>query len=193
LGARHAMTALRIADEHGFDIWLLQATVQLAFAKTALGEADEAVNLFTAMLDASAAAGMELNRGYYLGGLARAYSNAGLPEQAMTSLDAAIHHAEKSLQLGVLPLLHLLSGELHAARGDAFDAANRHFLRALELSRRQEARMFELRALLSLRQLNGPTAQHDAQLAAIQSYLMQTNAIEDLASAGLMAPTAVSA
>jgi class 3 adenylate cyclase/tetratricopeptide (TPR) repeat protein len=192
LGARHAMRARGIADEHGFDIWLLQATVQLAFAKTALGEASEAVNLFTTMLDASEAAGMELNRGYYLGGLAQAYGTAGLPEQAMTSLDVAINHAEKSLQLGPLPLLHLLSGELHAARGDA-SAANRHFLRALELSRRQEARMLELRALLSLRQLNGPTPQHDAQLGAIQSYLMQTNAIEDLASAGLLAPAAMSA
>ena len=122
----------------------------------------------------------------------RRTGTAGLPEQAMTSLDVAINHAEKSLQLGPLPLLHLLSGELHAARGDA-SAANRHFLRALELSRRQEARMLELRALLSLRQLNGPTPQHDAQLGAIQSYLMQTNAIEDLASAGLMAPGAMSA
>ncbi len=88
------------------------------------------------------------------------------------------------------PELHRLQGETLLRLPDARQAqAEACFMRAIELARQQQARMFELRAstsLARLKQLQGHGAAARPRLSAIYGWFDQEYGTRDLAEAAAL-------
>lgn len=98
--------------------------------------------------------GLTLNTTYYLGLLAGACEAAGIPAEARMHLDAAINAAERSGERWFEPELHRLKGEWLLRHSGGQDVeAEASFARAIELAARQRARLWELRASVSMARL----------------------------------------
>ena len=88
---------------------------------------------------------------YYLGLLARSLGIAGQEDESHAVLSEALEIADGTGERWYECELHRMFGEWHAARGDREHAeAEARFGRALNLARDQRAKMWELRAALSL-------------------------------------------
>jgi len=148
--AYHAGITIEISQRHGFGIWLAAGTMQLGVAKAALGETQEAIALLSATLPAWQASGAELNRGFFLAGLAEGYRGAGDLDKAIDTIAEAIDHAAHHDEHYYDAVLYRLSGELLSTRGGAAAQAEADFQRAIEIAQQQGADLFELRAKVSL-------------------------------------------
>ena len=146
--ARHAGVAIEISQRHGFGVWLAAAAMHLGVAKAAIGEAAEAIGLLGSTLPAWRGSGAELNSGFFMAGLAVGHRAAGQNDLAIETLTQAIAHAERHDEHYYDAELFRLRGEMVAA-SDAV-AAQADFQRAIETAQRQGARLFELRAAVSL-------------------------------------------
>jgi predicted ATPase len=86
--------------------------------------------------------------------LAEACGKAGRFEESLNALTDALSTAAKSRERWREAELHRLKGTLQLMRGATDDIkAERSFLRAIELAHSQGARLFELRATVSLARL----------------------------------------
>ncbi len=86
--------------------------------------------------------------------LAEAEAEAGRPEAGLTNVDRQLVAIERTGQRWCLSDLHRVRGEILLGcwpRNDA--AAECAFMRAIDISRSQAARLFELKASLSLARL----------------------------------------
>jgi len=86
--------------------------------------------------------------------LARGYEKLGDDTRAMELIDDAIERANRTGERFYEPELHRLKGELHLKRTRAEAERAEHFFRtAINIARRQEAKLWELRATNSLARL----------------------------------------
>ena len=173
---RHAEIAIGISREHGFGVWLSASSMYLAMAMGALGHTGEAISSLTVLLDAWQAGGAEIDRSYFLAGLADVYRAAGRFDDALRAVEEGIAHAERHRSRSKLAPLYLVQGESLKQRGGAaLDAAEAALLRALGIARQQGARIYEVRALLSLRELSArigrPLDRFDVELHALRDCL----------------------
>jgi predicted ATPase len=148
--ASHAGVALEISQRHGFGVWLAAGTMQLGVAKAALGEAEQAIGMLSATLPAWQASGAELNSGFFLAGLAEGYRAAGKLNEAIETVAKAIDHAARHGEHYYDAALYRLRGELLTLKGADPKQAETDFQRAIEIARQQGAKMFELRAAVSM-------------------------------------------
>jgi tetratricopeptide (TPR) repeat protein len=148
----HARTAITIASDHGFDLWVCAATLNLGIAKAALRDAQEAVTLLRRELVTWQAKGAESTRTYFLAGLAGAHHVAGQLAEARAALAEALQLAARpSAEHMYDVLLYWLSGEVHLSQSPgAYEAAEADFRQAIRIAQQQRARSLELRATLSL-------------------------------------------
>src|SRR5262249_1519459 len=144
----HAGITIEIAERYGFAVWLAAGTMQLGVAKAALGQAEEAIGLLGATLPAWTAAGAELDSGFFLAGLAQAHRAAGNFNEALQTISKAVDHAENYAEHYYDAERYRLRGELVAMRDGT--AAQADFQRSLEIAQSQGAKMFELRAAVSM-------------------------------------------
>ena len=98
--------------------------------------------------------GVHTNAQYYMSLLARAYQRAGRIDDGLAVLDDAQLSIEARGERWWAAEIQRLRGELLLSRSaDNADQAEACFERALEISRNQEARSVELRAVTSLARL----------------------------------------
>ncbi|MBM4200482.1 MAG: tetratricopeptide repeat protein, partial [Gammaproteobacteria bacterium] len=162
-GAQYATMSLELARRYGFTLWEVAAKLHQAMALNGLGRSDEAIGLLEASLDAWHEKGAELNRAYFLAGLAEAYRNAGRFEDALAAIEQAYEHAESFNERFFLAEILRLRGELCAQReGAASLAARADLERARDFAERQGSRFFRLRALASLYRLDREARRPDA-------------------------------
>jgi class 3 adenylate cyclase/predicted ATPase len=148
--AHHAGITIEIAERHGFAVWLAAGTMQMGVAKAALGQAEEAIGLFGATLPAWRASGAELDTGFFLAGLAEAHRAAGNLCEALETISKAIEHADTYAEHYFDAERYRIRGELIAMRDGTAVQAEADFGRAIEIAQRQGAKMFELRAAVSI-------------------------------------------
>jgi tetratricopeptide (TPR) repeat protein len=99
---------------------------------------------------------------YAIASLARVYARMGRTENALTMLDAALAHVERSGEKCELAEMQRLRGEILLMRdGSAIEEAERCFHAAIELARVQEAKWWELRATVSLARLLAKQGRQD--------------------------------
>ena len=157
--AHHAGVTIGISQRHGFAGWLAAGAMQLGKAKAALGEAQEAIGLVGNTLPAWQGSGAETTSSYFLSGLAEGYRAAGQDGQALEVVAQGLEHAQRLGEHWYDAELYRLRGELLARREDTRAQAAAEFQRAIEVARSQGARLFELRAAISLaRTLEGTAA-----------------------------------
>ena len=89
---------------------------------------------------------------YYIALLARACEFGGQIEEAVTRLDDALQIVERTGERWFVAELHRQKGELLLRQGRA-EIAEELYCEALSIAREQEAKLWELRAAVSLARL----------------------------------------
>jgi tetratricopeptide (TPR) repeat protein len=164
----HAEKGIAIAQQIGNLTWQTACSMHLGIAKALVGDADAGIAEAKKNLELWRAGGAEVNRSYFLAGIAQGEMAAGRPEQALVLLTEALDHAAGSGEAYFVPLIHQIRAEcLSSLPGHAADVEESLRL-ALDTARRQGSKMLELRALHSLCRLGlGSTGPHRQELAAL--------------------------
>ena len=147
-----AESALRLATEQGFGLWM-------AAAKIVLGELAEPGDIAVGIaqtregLAAYRATGAELWLPFHLTQLAEAYGKVGQADAGLAALDEALSIVERGGEHMWDADLYRVQGDLMLLQGAAASAVEACFHQALEIARRQGAKSYELRAATSLSRL----------------------------------------
>jgi len=187
-----AEAAIALCTEQGFGSILSQATIQRGYALAQQGQAEEGIALMRGGLDAMLATGSSLFRPLFLCFLAEACLTSGRFEEGLAAVAEAIAIMGKTGERSYEAELHRLKGELILG-GSGVEAepgvqteAEECFRKAIEIARQQEARSFELRAVMSLSRLweqQGKKAEARQMLAEIYGWFSEGFVTEDLKAA----------
>jgi predicted ATPase len=152
-------TAIGIAQEQGFAVWIASPSIFKGWAKARQGSAREGAHEVNAAMEAIVKAGMEMRRPYYLALAAECLTSADQFTEAGSVLDEALAIVAATDEHWSEAELLRLRGEIESR--DDVAAAEASFQAALELARRQEAKSWELRAAISLARLWHRQGRHD--------------------------------
>ena len=190
-----AEAAATLAREHGFVRWLGGSLFWRGWALAEKGAADEGITHIRQGLAIWHAMGGELGLPRILAMLAEAYSNAGDVAAGLQVLTEALATAYKNAECRDIAELYRLTGELSIQRcahadgrepADRLREAEEHLHQAIVLSRQQQAKSFELRAVMSLSRLwqrQGKRAEAYHMLAQIYSWFTEGFDTPDLQKA----------
>jgi predicted ATPase len=195
---------VRFSGEQGFPFFLAQGTILRGWALAEQGQNAEGVAHICQGLAAHEATGAVLARPYWASLLARAYGRGGWAEDALRTLSEAL--AMTRGQDVWKAELHRLRGELLLVRrgggdganaapadaatvtevGDSLDQAESCFRHAIDIARRQQTKILELRAGTSLARLweiQGKRAEARDLLGPIYSWFTEGFDVPDLKNA----------
>jgi predicted ATPase len=184
---REAEAAIAICTEQGFEGILAQSTMNRGIALVAQGQTQEGIALFQRGSAASRATGAALFRPTFLSYLAESYLTAKRFEEGLTAVAEGIAIAGETGECLYEARLLRLKGELLLALDSAnAAAADRSFREAIEVSRRQSTRLFELESTTSLARLlakQGKRGEARAMLAEIYNWFSEGFNTADLKDA----------
>jgi tetratricopeptide (TPR) repeat protein/predicted Ser/Thr protein kinase len=160
-----------LAGDHGLKFWLAVGAFQMGAALVAQGRFDEGLEKQRRGIAGYRLAGAQLFLTFILCNLADSYGQAGQPGEGLAVLDEAqelmTSHGERFWEAE----LHRLRGELLLRQGSGASDVEPHFLRAIDVARRQLGRSLELRATTSLTRLwLQQGKREEARTALAQSY-----------------------
>jgi tetratricopeptide (TPR) repeat protein len=173
--------ALRVAREERLGFWEPMITVFRGWAVSELGERSEGIVLIRSAIERYRAAGNGVQQVWMHVLLAESQWKAGEWDDAFATLASARRLARENGEGLFEPELYRLEGEFlfarcsgaagpsqaasGAERATGLARAERCIRRSLDLSRRQAARMLELRSLVSLHRVRAATgaAAHEAE------------------------------
>ena len=155
----HAIEMIAFSEEKGFPDHLAKGVIFKGWANAMLGQVEQGLEDMHNGLEAQRAIGTKEDFPVYFDMIAEAYQAAGQPDLGLTRLAEGFEVADES---GI----HYWDAELHRRKGllltergiDHASEAEECFLKALDISRKQEARSLELRAAVSLSRLWHSTA-----------------------------------
>jgi predicted ATPase len=147
-----ASELVAVATEQGWPPWVAQGTIYRGWIKVKKRDVAEGILLLRSGLAAYRATGAELLMPHHLALLASACEIAGQIEEAMTLLDDALRALERTGERRLAAELNRDRGELLLRQGHS-EAAERLYRKALSIARKQEAKLWELRASASLARL----------------------------------------
>jgi class 3 adenylate cyclase/predicted ATPase len=183
LGER-ADELVAVTTEQGFPAWRAHGTVYCGWVKVKNGDVVEGMSLMrggSAALRVTAAVWMP----YFSGLLARACEIAGQVGEALALLDEALQIVEKTGQCWFAAELNRQKGQLLLRQGHT-EVTEESYRKALSIAREQEAKLWELRAAVSLARLwggQGNRAEAHDLLAAIYSWFTEGFDTPDLKEA----------
>jgi tetratricopeptide (TPR) repeat protein len=140
---------VQVASEFGFASWLAAGMINLKIAEILAGDLD-AIPMLEYCLTGWRAAGASSSLTQFGLGLALAYQAAGRTQDALASIDQAIHDASKSRELYLEPELHRVRGEVLAELQPDNDAGLVALEKAVATAAASGSRALELRSLLSI-------------------------------------------
>lgn len=171
----------KIATDQGLVYYLSGALALRGWALVELGDCEEGLVQLRQAFERGGATRAHW-RSYSLALHAEACSKAGLPAQGLTMLEEARAIADASGIRLYEPEVHRLTGELMLALDSSMTSqAEACFQASVVTARRQQAKSLELRAMLSLVQLQQRTGHSDESIAAF-------SAMYDSFSEGLHTP-----
>jgi predicted ATPase len=189
LAQEHADQAFAVSTEHGLVMYQAMATIMQGWSQLKHGRNEEAIEQIRCGLSELQATGTELVRPHFLGLLAEAFGHALQPVEGLRALDEALHVAERGGERYYEAELYRLKGELLLiqARGRSasqatpggktvvekslITQAEGYFSQAIKIARQQEAKSWELRAVISLARLYQKLGkQEEARDLLTQSY-----------------------
>lgn len=148
-----AEMCIALSAEHGFPLFLGEATMLLGWAHAQDGQAETGISELLQGLDILRNIGAEIGVVSGLGMLAEAYGNAGQFEPAEHAIDEGLQLLGNSGAYAYAPELHRIKGELALARTRSPEQAEKSFRQALDIARRQRARTPQLRISVNLARL----------------------------------------
>ncbi|MFQ5935081.1 MAG: hypothetical protein ACE5LB_01545, partial [Acidiferrobacterales bacterium] len=156
----HAERLSALCAEHGFAFIMAMATIVRGWSLAAQGQTEEGIEQSSAGLDALRATGIR-RLSFQLATVAESYGWAGDADKGLQAADEGLTVVNETGEERWAPEVYRLKGQLLLAKA-AQDRAEAEvcFNRAIELSRKQEAKLFELRAATSLARLWRDQAKH---------------------------------
>jgi class 3 adenylate cyclase/predicted ATPase len=143
---------IAIATEQGFSYWVAIGTIFRGWVKVKNGDLTEGMSLLGSGSSAFRATGSEMFVPHHIALLARACEIAGQIEGALTLLDDTLQIVERTGERWFAAELNRHKGQLLLRQGHT-EAAEELYCKALSIAREQEAKMWELRAAVSLARL----------------------------------------
>jgi len=174
-----------VATDQGFLFWRPMGTIYRGWVKIQQGGVAEGISLLRNGSAAYRATGAQLWMPYYTVFLARACEIAGQIEEALIHLGDAFHIAERTGERWFTAELHRHKAWLLLRQGQV-DAAEGLYRKALEIAREQEAKLWELRAAVSLARLRrdeGRRAEARDLLAPVYGWFTEGFGTPDLKEA----------
>jgi predicted ATPase len=148
-----------VATEQGFPLWGALGTIFRGWVKVKNGDVAEGISLLRSGSAAYRATGAEQWMAHHIALLARACEIAGQVEEALTLLDDALQILERTGERWFEAELYRHKGELLLRQGHS-QAAEELYRRALSIAVEQEAKLWELRAAVSLARLRRDQGRH---------------------------------
>ena len=141
-----------MADEQGFLLWRAAGIIFRGWVRVNTGDVAEGISLLHRGLAAYRATGAQAWVPYQIGLLARAYEIVGQIEEALDLLDDSLEIVERTGERWLIAELYRHKGQL-LLRQDHTEAAEELYRSALSIAQEQEAKLWELRAAVSLARL----------------------------------------
>ena len=141
-----------MAAEQGFLLWRATGTIYQGWVRINNGDTIEGISLLRRGSAAYSATGAQAWVPYQIDLLARACEIAGQIEEAAALLDDALQIVKRTGERWLEPELYRRKGQLLLRQGN-FAAADELYCTALSTAREQEAKLWELRAAVSLANL----------------------------------------
>jgi predicted ATPase len=176
---------IAVTTEQGFPAWGAWGTMFLGCAKVKNGYVSEGMSLLRSGLAALRATGAVLTVPLFMGHLARACEVTGRIGEAFALLDDALQIFERTGERWLAAELHRHKGRLLLTQGHA-EAAEELYRKALSIAEEQEAKLWELRAAVSLARLRldrGRRAEARDLLAPVYGWFTEGFATPDLKEA----------
>ena len=140
---------LALATEQGFPLYRALGTLYLGWVKVNTGDVAEGISLLRSGSSAYRALGAEARTPYHIALLARGLEIAGQIEDASIYLENALQLAERIEERWFTAELYRHKGQLLLRQGHT-EAAEEFYRKALALAEEQEAKLWQLRAAVSL-------------------------------------------
>jgi predicted ATPase len=148
---------IALSTDQGLVLWLAWATILRGWMQTERGQTEEGIAVMTQGLADLQALSVNLNRPYMIALLAEAYGKAGRAAEGLAMLAEAYSVIDSGGMHNYEAELHRLRGELLLSQGESTAEVEKHFRRAIDVARAQDAKSLELRAAMSLFRLpQGP-------------------------------------
>jgi predicted ATPase len=147
-----ASQVIAVATEQGFPQWRAHGTIFRGWVKVKSGDVTEGMSLLRSGSTAYRSTGAAMWMPHYTVLLAGACEIAGQVDEALTLLDEALHIVERTGERWFAAELNRLKGQLLLRQGHA-EAAEELYRKALRIAREQEAKLWQLRAAMSLARL----------------------------------------
>ncbi len=180
-----ASELLAIATEQGFPLYRALGTLYLGWVKVNTGNVAEGLSLLRSGSSAYRALGAEARTPYHIALLAHGLEIAGQIDDASIHLENALQLAERIEERWFAAEMYRHKGQLLLRRGHA-EAAEGLYRRALSIAAEQGAKLWELRATVSLAQLRRDqdrrSEAHDL-LAPVYGWFTEGFGTQDLADA----------
>jgi class 3 adenylate cyclase/predicted ATPase len=146
-----------VATEQGFPLYGILGTIYRGWVKVNTGEVSKGIALLRSGSDAYGDTGAKTRIPYHMALLAKAYEIAEQYQEAALLLEDASKLAERIGERWFASELYRSQGQLMARQGDQ-DAADGLYRQAFAIARKQDAKLWELRAAVSLAKLGGNQA-----------------------------------
>jgi predicted ATPase len=141
-----------VAAEQRLPYWIATRTIFRGWVNVKNGDVTGGMSLLRSGTVAVRATGAEAWTPYFFALMAAACEVETLVEEALTLLDDALQIVERSEGRWLEAELHRRKGELLLRQGHS-EAAEELYRKALSIAREQEAKLWELRAAMSLARL----------------------------------------
>jgi class 3 adenylate cyclase/predicted ATPase len=180
-----ARQLIAVATEQGFPLYKMLGTIYRGWVKVNTGDLPAGISLLRSGSSAYSATGAKTRIPYHVALLAKAYEIAGQVEEALFLLDEALQIAESIGERWFASELYRHKGRLMLRQGDS-DAAENLYREALAIAKKQEAKLWELRAATSLAELvrdQGRRSEAYDILAPVYGWFIEGFDTEDLKGA----------
>jgi DNA-binding SARP family transcriptional activator/predicted ATPase len=181
-----AEAACHLSRKYAIPTWQGWDTCLLGWAEGVQGQEADGIEQILRGLVESRTRRSRLLHAYFMTLLAEVYGRSGQLDRGLQTMDAALTEAEQTGEQWWLAEMHRLRGDLLRERHGADDAAEHSYLRAVEISRQQQARSLELRATMALCRLwrrQGRNAQAYPVLSEIYAWFTEGLDTHDLRTA----------
>jgi predicted ATPase/class 3 adenylate cyclase len=176
---------ITVSTEQSFAYWHALGTIYRGWVKAKRGDVTEGMSLLRSGSAAYRATGAEMLAPYHIGLLAQACEMAGQIEEGLTLLDEALQIVERTGERWFAAELYRHKGQLLLRQGHP-EAAEELYRKALGIAEEQEAKLWELRAAMSLARLRldqGRHAEGRDLLAPVYGWFTEGFATPDLKEA----------
>ena len=174
-----------VATERGFPFWGALGTIYRGWVKVKNGDMVEGVSLLRSGSGTYRATGAALWMPHFNALLAGACEIAGQVEESLALLNEALQIARRAGERWFAAELNRHKGQLLLRQGHS-EAAEELYRKALSIAREQEAKLWELRATVSLAQLRhdqGHRAEAHEMLAPVYAWFTEGFDTRDLKEA----------